>query len=188
MPKEKSRFPVVQNLYGLRKNDNRQAIAIIRRGLQVSLPDMMSTPMARFVWPYLPPDVSYREKQTAFLVAALFADYCAGKGREPVGEQVIGDFGSTMRKVWELGDKTPSFEQRFTVLIDSSFDALIYHLRPVVHHARTNVIPINWDKLYEHVRAWEHVSRYVQSRWAESFWRSYNYIEQKKLDEATTPA
>ena len=178
--REPSKFPVVEHLFNLRKRDDRGTLATLRRGMSLTVKEMMGSAIGAHVWPHLPQDASYREKYTAFAVAALFAGYCAGKGRDVRGEKKAGNFGTTMRRVWEACDKNPSFEQRFVVILDASAEAVYEQLQQAVQHARYKEIPIDWEQLYEHLRAWNYKTGYVQQKWAESFWRTISYVQRKK--------
>lgn len=109
----------------------------------------------------------------AFLVASLLAQYKstdirAGRHRSQ------GDFGLTWKKV-VAGSSSESLKRRFHILLDSEYDTFTgegdfpYRLRQMVRYAAGKGIGIDWPLLLKHVRQWNSREKWVQKKWAGSF-------------------
>lgn len=112
----------------------------------------------------------------ATLVASLLAQYSnadirAGRHR------LVGDFGHTWRKAIS-GKSTESISRRFNVLLGCDFDPytgegdLPYRLRQMVRYAVSKKVGVDWPQLVADLRSWNHPDRFVQKRWARSFFAS----------------
>lgn len=111
-----------------------------------------------------------------FLIATL---YGLNKYR------MTGDFGLTMRRVKEKASE--SVDHRFMVLLDSDFDTidgnrpgggeLAYRLRQCVKLANSKEVGVDWVRLLKELQYWRHENKYVQKRWASS------YFGQRPADE-----
>jgi len=152
------RHPFVEYLEGLRQD--RAALAALRRGL--GQPPGMAVEQFPYVVPWLPRDASRPRQGAYFLVATLFACH-----PDPGG---TGDMGNHMAQAQEAGRDESAIERRFTALLAAHPDDLPFYLRQTVSFLRSKEVPVNWHQLMRDVMAWGHPDRYVQQRWARSFW------------------
>ncbi len=147
----------VGHLERLRDEDDRRALAILRRG--VNRQPGTALEMFSLVIPWVPD--SRHAEDSVFLVAALFALHPQPKGQKTLGSAFA-----------QIPDASESIEQRFNALLNCHRDDLPYHLRQAVSLLRSKEIPVDWRRLLRDVLGWEHDSRYVQRAWAREFWRS----------------
>lgn len=150
----KERF--VGHVERLRDQDDRRALAILRRGANRQPGTALE--MYSLVIPWVP-DNRHAE-DSAFLVAALFALH-----PQPGGEKTLGAAFA------RITGESDSIEQRFNALLNCHRDDLPYHLRQAVSLLRSKDIPVNWRRLLRDVLDWEHDDRYVQRAWAREFWQ-----------------
>ena len=154
--------------------EERAVMAELRRGLQ-EFPHLAPY-MHRHLAPFAA-DARGWEKETYYLVAALFARYHSGS-KEPIyGDKSYLNMGShfaeVVRQNQEAGD---SIERRFNALLTAHPQDLHYHLRQAIaflHGQSEATIAINWEQLFWDIRAWENDDRRprVQEEWATNFWR-----------------
>jgi CRISPR system Cascade subunit CasB len=147
----------IKHLEKLRDQEDRRALALLRRGLgrePGTVPEMYS-----FVVPWVPEN-RYAE-DAAFLVAPLFALHPQSGGQKTLGASFA-----------HIPDASESIEQRFTTLLNCHRDDLADHLRQAVSLLRSKEIPVNWRQLLQDVLGWDHESRFVQRAWAREFWRA----------------
>jgi CRISPR system Cascade subunit CasB len=109
-----------------------------------------------------------REEEPYFIVASLFAlsPESGWPNDAATGARNLG--ASFLR----LAERTASgsIEQRFRALLDSPREALAEHLRHAVSLCRAHDVPIDWVELVNDVRHWESEDRWVQRKWARTFW------------------
>lgn len=109
----------------------------------------------------------------AFLVASLLAQYKttdirAGRHR------LRGDFGATWRRAI-LGSGGDSIKRRFHILLDADYDPvtgegdLPYRLRQMVRYAAAKGVGVDWPELLKHLHSWNKPDKWVQKKWARSF-------------------
>lgn len=112
-------------------------------------------------------------EEAAFLSATLLAQYStltirAGRHR---GE---GDFGQTWRRA--IGpNPSDSLRRRFLLLLDCALQPdgsgdLPFRLRQMVRFAASKEVGIDWPQLMRDLRNWSHPEKFVQKRWARSFY------------------
>ncbi len=145
----------IRHLERLRDQEDRRALAILRRG--ANRQPGAALDMFSLVIPWVPEN--RHAEDSAFLVAALFALHPAPKGQ--------GTLGSVFAKISEESD---SIELRVNALLNCHRDDLPYHLRQAVSLLRSKDVPVNWRQLLRDVLGWEHDDRYVQRAWARDFW------------------
>lgn len=110
---------------------------------------------------------------TAFLVASLLAQYKTVDIRAG-RHHLEGDFGLTWKKAI-AGSSSDSIKRRFHILLDASYEPqtgngdLPYRLRQMVRYAATKGIGVNWPLFLKHLRGWNSPEKWVQKKWAESF-------------------
>ncbi len=155
---EGKRVPFVQYLERIRDQEDRGALAALRRGLGKQ--PGLAPEMYRYVAPWLG-DSKGRRESTYYLVAALFAYHPKPGGR--------GSFGEAMARVVSAG-ASGSSEIRFSALLKSHPDDLATRLRHCISLARSREVPVDWHRLFRDIMGWQHHSRYVQRSWARDFW------------------
>lgn len=149
---------LVTHLFELVEQDDRAALARLRRGLGkppgsdiASFPDVV---------PFIPEvDAGAGRSWPYFVVAALFASHPL-QGGEGV------TVGGAMRRVAD----NPSRNGRFRALLNAHVDDLPSHLRQVVSLLEAKGIGLDWAQLLVDLRGWTHPEHYVQRRWARDFW------------------
>lgn len=148
----------ILHLFDLSQRQDRGALSELRRSL-VSGNDILAV---RHVLPWLTTDVGLRRESLALLVAGLYALH---------PERTTGtNFGHSMNRVWRAQEKRPSTEQRFIALLNGHSEDLPYHLRQAVSLISSHEVPIDWAQLYRDLCNWGHADRFVQRKWARSFW------------------
>lgn len=145
----------IEHLVGLVRGGDRASLARLRRGTGRRPGE--SVDALREVIPHLPPDAWKRDGY--FLVAGLF-------GLHPRHTDSQQNMGAVFRQFGEH----ESNEKRFRALLNSHEDELGGHLQRAMTLARAKEVPVNFKLLLEDVLHWTHVDRFVQLRWASSFW------------------
>lgn len=153
--KENHESPFVKSLEKLAFDNNRAALAKLRRGLGKK---EGTAEMYRYVVPFLDPEKKSGTEQF-FLIASLFALH-----PKPTR-------GVSMGKVFRaMAEKSASVEKRFEQLLSVDVDDLDGHLRQAVSLAKSKGVSIDFHQLLYDVKGWDHPDRYVQLRWALDFW------------------
>jgi len=160
MTKEE-RERLIKRLEGLRENDDRAALATLRRALSGRPEDVLRA--FQYVGYQLPSRED--DQDICILVGALFAYHPLGGGAGNIGNHL-----ATLRRADE--NKTQSAERRFTALITSHRDDLPTALRQVVDLLAGGQIPVNWAQLLYDLDYWDHEQHFVQRDWASAFWRT----------------
>lgn len=150
----------VSYLRGLACQQNRAALAALRRGL--GKPPGTAPEMFPWVVPHLP-DLGRRETDDFFLIAALW-------GLHPEDEST-GNLGTTMRQISESRRGNDSLEKRFVALLNARRPDLSGRLRHAVSLAKAAEVPVNWAQLLADLKAWDWEGHPVQRAWAGEFWR-----------------
>lgn len=157
---QKSESGLIAYLRGLVANEDRAALAHLRRGLGRRPGDAIE--MYPYVGRFAGEDTNQSHERAVFLTAALFADY-------PDARQNAGDLGSSVKQLADISD---SIERRFVALLDADAEDLHYYLRQMIGLLKANDVPVNWEQLFKDIRNWSHDDRFVQRKWARSFWGS----------------
>ncbi len=107
----------------------------------------------------LPHGVPERSQWAYFLVATLY----------PVAESGhTGNLGAILRLA-QNENNSSGLDRRVETLLDSDTEQLVFRLRQAVQFAKSNRVPVNWQQLLTDLLQWEHHSRHVQRKWAESY-------------------
>jgi CRISPR system Cascade subunit CasB len=169
MTRADSTHPLVAHVASL----DRAALATLRHSLS----------FAPGTWPHAFPIVEPfvasappARRAIAYLVAGLMA---WSRGTEP-GD---GDMGAACARLRSASD-SGSIERRFLDLLDADRDALPHRLRQMVALMASKSITPAWSELIRDLAAWDHPDRYVQQRWARSFYRS----DAEADDDETSPS
>jgi len=159
----------IASLEKLRDAKDKAALARLRRGLGK---EMGAPEMYRYVYQYLHECRQYRR---CFLVASLFGLHW-DKAKRGVS------FGAVFREIWKKFKESESIEKRFTNLLSADPDDLGEHLRHAVSLAKSKGVPIDYYRLFFHIKRWDHPNRFVQREWAKDFWGS----EKQQVEETIT--
>lgn len=161
--------PFITYLESLR--EERGALAALRRGL--GQPPGTVAAMYPFVVRWLPEDAPRWREATYYTIAALFAYHPAQGG--------TGDMGNHFFRAREPGGDDTAIERRFTALLAAHAEDLEAYLRQAISYLKSKDVPVHWHQLLADTLAWGHPGRYVQRRWARSFWgRSTQGNEQEE--------
>jgi len=166
--KSEPQYPLIDSLEKLVRDQDRGALAALRRGLGKS--PGMAMEMHRYVVPFLPRGRP-REEEVYYLVAALFAYW--HQGESAVAARPPENLGASLARL-RTTDSGPSLELRFTALLKSHRDDLPTHLRQVVGLLKSKEVPVHWRNLFRDLRNWDHEDGWVQRAWAKSFWGGEN--------------
>jgi CRISPR system Cascade subunit CasB len=144
--------PFIRRLHELAHEEDRAALAALRRGFTHPLAAMP------YVAPYLRRDAPRREEDALVLVGALF-------GLHPTRAGV--SLATALRR---LSDSSDSVALRFRALLDADAEDVPTHLRHAISLVRAHDIPIDYDDLLRAVLAWSRDDRRAQRAWARHFW------------------
>ena len=150
--------PFICYLQGFR--EDRGALAALRRGL--GQPPGTVSSMYPYVVPWLRDSTPPSEEAAYYLVAALYAYHPQEGG--------MGDMGQHFWRARDPSGDNIAVERRFTALLAAHPDDLDFYLRQAVSYLKSKEVPVEWSQLLADVLAWGHPVRYVQRRWARSFW------------------
>lgn len=138
------------------------------------------------------------DEEAFFLVATLFA---FDKDAQKRGTTYAGNFGATLRA---LRDRTRSsdsnnhpLDRRFGLLLDSDFNPdgtggeLAFRLRQMVKQVIAKKDPnvrIDWPQLLADIRHWGSDRKYVQKKWARSYYAPAlpEQADDSQQDQAST--
>jgi len=147
----------IASLENLRDSKDRAALARLRRGLgkEMGVPEMY-----RYIYPFLH---ERRQERYCFLVASLFGLH-SDRAKRGVS------FGAVFREIWKKFKESESIEKRFTNLLSADPAELGEHLRHAVSLAKSKGVPVDYYRLFFHIKMWDHPDRFVQRDWARDFW------------------
>lgn len=157
MTRAEPTYPLVAHVATL----DRAGLATLRRSL--SFAPGTWPPAFPIVEPFV---ASARPGRRA--VAYLVAGLMAWSRRADPGD---GDMGAACARLRNASD-SGSIERRFLDLLDADRDGLPHRLRQMVALMASKSITPAWSELIRDLAAWDHPDRYVQQRWARSFYRS----------------
>jgi CRISPR system Cascade subunit CasB len=110
----------------------------------------------------LPPGVPEWQHETYFLAATLYP-LADGGGS--------GDLGATLRRA-RSSRNAKGIDRRVMALLDADESQLAYRLRRAIFFLQSNRVRIHWQALLQDLLAWNAPSRYVQRRWAQSYFQA----------------
>ncbi len=159
--KSKNSF-FVDMLLKLDSEDKKGALAEIRRASSNPDEDFL---MLRVIGSYLPKNLEAYELNDYKRLACLFATHKMHTEKENF------NFGDTCRLIHQILDAgKDSFESRFAALLNAHSEDLYHLLLPVVRYAKDKDVSINYDTLFNDMRGWGRPDKYVQKKWAKTFW------------------
>lgn len=160
----------LQDLYLLAEK-NKGDLAILKRNVGNTIAE--SHGASKSFYSILPYGVPENKEEIFFLVSTLY-----GHNKYPHA----GDFGKTMRRIRDKkiknGGSPDSLDRRMAVLLDNDFNyaegypaggELPYRLRQCVKLANNSEVGVDWSKLLHDLLQWSHPDKYVQKRWAKSY-------------------
>ena len=107
----------------------------------------------------LPAGVPAYQEEIYFLLATLFP--LADGGAEH-------DLGASLFKARNLKN-AKGLDSRVENLLDADLTQLHFRLRQTIHFLHSCRVRVNWQQLLEDLLQWDHPDRYVQQRWARSY-------------------
>lgn len=143
--------------------EDRGKLASLRRGL--GQPPGTCAAMYPIVAVRLPYNCSQFDEDRYYLIASLF-------GFHPMSI-ASGNMGDHMRCASGKEIST-AVERRFVGLLSTHWEDLPDHLRQVVSFLKSRDQAVNWQQLFVDLKQWGHPDRFVQRRWANSFWGYQN--------------
>lgn len=153
----------IEYLESLKQNENRGALAALRRGLQHDLGKCVD--MYPYVIPWIKNVKGKWNTQMHYLIASLYA-YHPSSGK-------TGNFGEVFHKIFQKQGENKSIEQRFITLLRSNPEDLALHMRQAISLAKSQGIPIDWHRLFYDLKRWQNESRFPPyESWAQSFWKN----------------
>ncbi len=151
--------PFIKYLLGLASNEDRGALAALRRGL--GNPPGTTVEMFRFVEPFLQEKRSIQKENAYYLIAALFALHPKTTDTGNIGKHMAAIADENSRE---------ALDRRFVALLSSHTDDLPRYLRQAISLLKSKDIPVNWNQLLRDLQGWGSPERWVQKSWARAFW------------------
>jgi len=115
-------------------------------------------------FPYIEPWIRGKEgwrRHVAYLAAGLQATSRAARPE--------GNVGDAARRL-SAATGSSSTEQRFIALLEADTDELPHRLRQMIALMSAYDIAPDWAVLRHELTSWRHPDRYIQQRWARSFY------------------
>lgn len=156
-------FAFIKYLTSLNKEDNRGALATLRRGVGGNPLEDLN--LRRFIARKVPDNVRDSSREGVYyLIAALY-------GFHPYDSD-HGNFGEHMKHASLARDDSEAAERRFTALLNTRLEDINAPLRQAVMiiHQQEPPIAINWGALLFDLLLWDHPEKISQRGWANSFW------------------
>jgi len=110
----------------------------------------------------LPGGVQPSQEETWYLVATLFP-LADGGGQGNLGQALR--FARNERNAKGL-------DRRMAVLLDADNSQLPFRLRQTLRYLRSSRVMVDWPVLLSDLLYWNHPDRFVQRRWARSYYQS----------------
>jgi CRISPR system Cascade subunit CasB len=162
-PSRDERF--IRALENLVTNDDRAALAALRRGLGQQPGETIE------LYPYVVPYVQglrYTSDENAYyIIASLVGLYPTLSWQRSDEKQSI-NLGASLALL--TGDSGDSLERRFVALLNAHADDLPEHLRQAISILKSKDKPVHWLRLLLDLKQWDREDRRVQRLWAKGFW------------------
>ncbi len=107
----------------------------------------------------LPHGVPQYQEETYFLVATLY----------PLAEGgAKGNLGDHLRTA-QSAKNSKGLDRRVEILLDADLVQLHFRLRQAIKFLQSCRVHVNWKQLLEDLLQWDHPERFIQQRWARSY-------------------
>lgn len=143
------------------QDPQRGALAALRRGLGGHAGARVA--MARHVEPFLGKAPAPWQRESAYQVAALFAQHPHHRGGS--------SFPRAMRALAH-DRNSESLQKRFQAILAAEGEDLPVHLRHAIQLLASERIPIDYEELRCDLQGWTSPEQWVQERWAQAYWSS----------------
>lgn len=110
----------------------------------------------------LPHGLPQYQEEVYFLVATLYP--LAGEGGKV-------DLGSSLAQARNASNNK-GLDRRMEVLLNADLPQLHFRLRQAIHFLQSCRVNVNWLQLLDDLLHWDHPDRYIQQRWARSYFGS----------------
>ena len=107
----------------------------------------------------LPHGVPVYQEEIYFLVATLFP-LAEGGGKNDLGVSLY---------LVQSAKNSKGLDRRVENLLDADLVQLHFRLRQAVHFLQSCRVRVNWQQLLEDLLQWDHPDRFIQQRWARSY-------------------
>lgn len=107
----------------------------------------------------LPYGVPAWQEEIYFLVATLYPLADAAKD---------GDFGLSLQRARQASNRK-GMDRRVEILLDADATQLPFRLRQAIRYLKANEVRVNWSSLLEDLLDWAKPGRWVQQRWARTY-------------------
>jgi CRISPR system Cascade subunit CasB len=150
----------VARLEALAARDDRASLARLKRCAGRRIAESGS--VMRLFYQLLPGSIHPRAEEDYFLIATLFP-MATRRG--------TGDLGRSLRILrWRLAESQhDGIDRRVALLLDSSRAELSFRLRQVIRQVARHELPLDWRQILRDIQFWDHPERWVQKRWARSY-------------------
>jgi CRISPR system Cascade subunit CasB len=153
----------IQMLTGFHRQENRAALAMLRRGLGKQPGEAME--VYRYIGNFAANTKSRAHEEALHTIATLFGLY---PSESRAGDSFDSNLGASVSEL-KAKVKSDSIEKRFVALLNTHADDLPNHLRQMVGLLKANEVRINWLQLLNDINWWDDDKREVQRRWAKAF-------------------
>jgi CRISPR system Cascade subunit CasB len=170
--------PFIESLERLYANQDRGALADLRRGLGKAPGAAME--MHPYVVPFTR-ELNRRQEDAFYVVAALFGLYPRESWRRGEREKFF-NLGASLKLLKKEKD-SGGVERRFVALLNCRAEDLPDHLRQFIGLIKTNDLPIDWGQLLRDIIRWD-FDEDVQRNWAKAFWAADPKPETAEPDAA----
>ena len=107
----------------------------------------------------LPRSVPQGQEELYFLAATLYPR------AEDGGKS---DLGASLHQARQAAN-SKGLDRRIEILLDADETQLPFRLRQAVHFLASNRVRVSWPYLLDDLLDWSHPKRFVQERWARSY-------------------
>jgi CRISPR system Cascade subunit CasB len=172
----------IGHLDGLVRRNDRARLAALRQ--LVAPPDRWGPEAYAAGMPLLPPSLRPFDEERWLMVAGLYALW--HQGHSTPAPHSGTDFGESMktlaRNLSGSSELAPAVERRFSVLLASDDERLKHYLRQAVRQLASSDVKVDFVRLLDDLRYWNHPDRYIQRRWARAFWAPTRPVEQEESE------
>lgn len=167
---------LVTALHALSDRDDRAALAALRASLQGPQRAVLAY---RLVMPHIPRGSGRDYEDACVFLAGLFGLHPSPEPGRPLG--------AALRRVAD-SRTGGGVERRFQALLGATGDQLRGHLVALVRLLRSHGAPLDYLRLFQDIRHWEHPDAWVQRRLARDFWGVAPHTDSRASDATETPS